>query len=285
MEFYPSFHELLGRGGNSLTLIFLPLFLTMTVLEGLIILYREGTYPWKNAGASVLVTIGHLVTQAAVHGLIFGIIAAFVYKFRLFTIPVSFHHWISLIILFLLVDLGFYVEHRCSHRIRFLWASHSVHHSSDKMQATTAFRLSWTPILSGIFLFYLPIVWIGYDPVWVYGMVSLSLSYQFFVHTELVPHIRWLEWIINTPSAHRVHHASNPEYLDKNYGGVLLIWDHLFGSYQAERPDLEIRYGLVHPRSSDNPFVVAYEDFWQMIKETFGAGSVGKALARMFGPP
>jgi sterol desaturase/sphingolipid hydroxylase (fatty acid hydroxylase superfamily) len=185
----------------------------------------------------------------------------------------------------LLVDLGFYVEHRCSHRIRFLWASHSVHHSSDKMQATTAFRLSWTPILSGVFLFYLPIVWIGYDPVWVYGMVSLSLSYQFFVHTELVPHIRWLEWIINTPSAHRVHHASNPEYLDKNYGGVLLIWDHLFGSYQAERPDLEIRYGLVHPRSSDNPFVVAYEDFWQMIKDVFGAGSVGKALARMLGPP
>jgi sterol desaturase/sphingolipid hydroxylase (fatty acid hydroxylase superfamily) len=111
-------------------------------------------------------------------------------------------------------------------------------------------------------------------------MVSLSLSYQFFVHTELVPHIHWLEWIINTPSAHRVHHASNPEYLDKNYGGVLLIWDHLFGSYQAERPDLEIRYGLVHPRSSDNPFVVAYEDFWQMIKDVFGAGSVGKALAR-----
>ena len=116
-------------------------------------------------------------------------------------------------------------------------------------------------------------------------MVSLSLRYQFFVYTELVPHIRWLEWIINTPSAHRVHHASNPEYLDKNYGGVLLIWDHLFGSYQAERPEIEIRYGLVHPRSSDNPFVVAYEDFWQMIKEAFGTGRVGKALARMWGPP
>src|SRR4029077_10970283 len=130
-----------------------------------------------------------------------------------------------------------------------------------------------------------PIVWIGYDPVWVYGMVSVSLTYQFFVHTELVPHIAWLEWFVNTPSAHRVHHASNPEYLDKNYGGVLLIWDHLFGSYQSERPDLEIRYGLVHPRSSDNPFVVAYEDFWQMIKDVFGAGSVGKALARMLGPP
>jgi len=210
MEFYLSFHELLGRGGNSLAIVFLPLFLVMTVLEGLIILYRRGDYPWKNAGVSLLVTVGHFITQAAVHGLIFGIIAAFVYKYRLTTIPVSFHNWISLIVLFLLVDLGFYVEHRCSHRIRFLWASHSVHHSSDKMQATTAFRLAWTPILSGVFLFYLPIVWIGYDPVWVYGVVSLSLSYQFFVHTELVPHIRWLEWIINTPSAHRVHHATTP---------------------------------------------------------------------------
>jgi sterol desaturase/sphingolipid hydroxylase (fatty acid hydroxylase superfamily) len=75
-------------------------------------------------------------------------------------------------------------------------------------------------------------------------MVSVSLTYQFFVHTELVPRIGWLEWIVNTPSAHRVHHASNPEYLDKNYGGVLLIWDHLFGSYRAERPDIPIRYGL-----------------------------------------
>jgi sterol desaturase/sphingolipid hydroxylase (fatty acid hydroxylase superfamily) len=286
MEFYLSFEQLLGRGANGVALIFLPLFLVMTVLEGLIVLYREGTYPWKNAGVSVLMTVGHFVTQAVTHGLIFGVIAAFIYKIRLTTIPVSFHHWFSLIVLFLLVDLGFYVEHRCSHRIRFLWASHSVHHSSEKMQATTAFRLSWTPILSGVFLFYLPIVWIGYDPVWVYGTVSLSLSYQFFVHTELVPRVGWLEWIINTPSAHRVHHASNPEYIDKNYGGVLLIWDHLFGSYQAERPDIEIRYGLAHPRSApDNPFVIAYEDLWLTLKEAFSAGSVRGALARMWGPP
>ncbi len=286
MEFYLSFQQLLGRGGNSLALVFLPLFLIMTVLEGLIILYRQGSYPWKNAGVSLLVTVGHFITQAAVHGLIFGVIAAFVYKIRLTSIPVSFHNWFSLIVLFLLVDLGFYVEHRCSHRIRFLWASHSVHHSSDKMQATTAFRLAWTPILSGVFLFYLPIVWIGYDPVWVYGTVSLSLSYQVFVHTELAPHVRWLEWLINTPSAHRVHHASNAEYLDKNYGGVLLIWDHLFGSYQPERPDIEIRYGLVHPRSApNNPFVIAYADFWQMLKDVFAAGSVANAFARILGPP
>ena len=286
MEFYLSFDELLGKSASPVILVFLPFFLIMTVLEALLILRRRGTYPWKNAGVSVVMTIGHFITQAATHGLIFGIIAAFVYEIRLTTIPVSFNNWLSLIVLFVLVDLGFYVEHRCSHRIRLLWASHSVHHSSEVMQATTAFRLSWTPVLSGIFVFYLPIVWIGYDPRWVYGMVSVSLTYQFFVHTELVPRVSWLEWVINTPSAHRVHHASNPEYIDRNYGGILLIWDHLFSSYQAEQPDIPIRYGLIHARSEpNNPFVIAYEELWLTLKAVLGAGSVRTGLARLFGPP
>jgi sterol desaturase/sphingolipid hydroxylase (fatty acid hydroxylase superfamily) len=286
MEFYLSFQELLGRTSGPVILLVLPMFLLMTVLEGALILRRQGTYPWKNAGVSVCMTVGHFLTQAAAHGLIFTVIAAAVYRIRLATIPVSFHHGLNLIALFLLVDLGFYVEHRCSHRIRLLWASHSVHHSSEKMLATTAFRLSWTPILSGVFLFYLPIVWIGYDPFWVYGMVSVSLSYQFFVHTELVPRIGWLEWLINTPSAHRVHHASNPQYIDRNYGGVLLIWDHLFASYQAELPDIPIRYGLAHPRSSpDNPFVIAYEELWLTLKSVLRPGSARQRLLRLCGPP
>jgi sterol desaturase/sphingolipid hydroxylase (fatty acid hydroxylase superfamily) len=230
--------------------------------------------------------IGHFLTQAATHGLIFGIIAASVYEIRLTTIPTGVQHWPSLIVLFVLVDLAFYVEHRSSHRIRFLWASHSVHHSSEKMLVTTAYRLTWTPTLSGVFAFYLPIVWIGYNPAWVYGMASGSLAYQFFVHTELVPRVGWLEWVINTPSAHRVHHASNPEYLDKNYGGVLLIWDHLFGSYQAERPDIPIRYGLAHPRSApNNPFVIACEDIWLTLKATLRPGPTRERLARVLGPP
>jgi sterol desaturase/sphingolipid hydroxylase (fatty acid hydroxylase superfamily) len=230
--------------------------------------------------------VGHFITQIATHGVVFGIIAMSVYEIRLTTIPISFRHWPSIIALFLLADLAFYVEHRCSHRIGLLWASHSVHHSSEKMLVTTAFRLSWTPILSGVFLFYLPIVWIGYDPAWVYGMVSASLTYQFFVHTELVPRVGWLEWVVNTPSAHRVHHASNAEYLDKNYGGVLLVWDHLFGTYQAERPDIPIRYGLLHPRSApNNPLVIAYEGLWLMLKAALGAGSMRERVARLWGPP
>jgi sterol desaturase/sphingolipid hydroxylase (fatty acid hydroxylase superfamily) len=286
MEAYPSFTDLLSRAPNPTIAIFFPVFLATTLLEMAVILLRKKRYPWRNAGVSVLMAVGHFITQAAAHGVIFGIIAAFVYQVRLTTIPVSFDRWSTLIVLFVLTDLAFYIEHRCSHRVRFLWASHSVHHSSERMLATTAYRLSWTPILSGVFVFYLPIIWIGFDPVWVYGMVSASLAYQFFVHTELVPRIGWLEWVINTPSAHRVHHASNPEYIDKNYGGMLLSWDHLFGTYQAERSDIPIRYGLVHGRSApNNPFVVAYEEFWLTLNRLVRAGGFRARWACLWGPP
>ena len=154
------------------------------------------------------------------------------------------------------------------------------------MVSSAAFRLSWTPILSGVFLFYLPIVWFGFDPVWVFGMASASLTYQFFVHTELVPRIGWLEWVVNTPSAHRVHHASNPEYIDKNFGGVLMVWDHLLGTYQAERRDVAIRYGLSHPRSAPaNPFVIAYGGLADLLRGVVRAGSWRERLTLVFGPP
>jgi sterol desaturase/sphingolipid hydroxylase (fatty acid hydroxylase superfamily) len=286
MEFYLSFADLFERLPNKIAVTFIPVFLFTILVEAVVIQARHGDYSWKNTGISTLVAVGHLLTQAAAHGIIFGVIAAAVYQIRLTTIPVSWANWPSLIVLFLLTDLAFYVEHRCSHRIRLLWASHSVHHSTERMVVSAAFRLSWTPILSGVFLFYLPIVWIGYDPVWVFGMVSASLTYQFFIHTELIKRIGWLDWVINTPSAHRVHHASNPEYIDKNFGGVLMIWDHLFGTYQAELPKIKIRYGLSHPRSSPtNPFVIAYEDFWRLLKEIAGGRGWHAWLRSVLGPP
>jgi hypothetical protein len=166
MEFYLSFADLFEKLPNKIGAIFIPVFLVTILVEALFIQARHGSYPWKNTGISALVAVGHLVTQAAAHGVIFGFIVAAVYEVRLTTIPVSWGNWPSLIALFLLTDLAFYVEHRCSHRIRLLWASHSVHHSTERMVVSAAFRLSWTPILSGVFLFYLPIVWIGFDPVW-----------------------------------------------------------------------------------------------------------------------
>jgi sterol desaturase/sphingolipid hydroxylase (fatty acid hydroxylase superfamily) len=264
----------------------LPLIVLAIVAEMLAVQARGGRYPWKGSLVSVGVATGHVISQALVQGLILGVIAAGVYHWRLFTIPVSWDNWPALVALFLLADLAFYVEHRCAHRVRFLWASHCVHHSVERMVFTAAFRLAWTPILSGVFLFYLPLVWIGFAPEWVFGMASASLTYQIFVHTELMPRIGWLEWVLNTPSAHRVHHASNAAYIDKNFGGVLLVWDHLFGTYQAERPDIDIVYGLVHQRSKPaNPFVIAYEELWQLIKDAVRARGWTQRLGYLFRPP
>src|SRR5580692_12276123 len=127
MEFYLSFSDILSKFPNPMLLVFFPIFIFTILAEALVIRARQGSYSWKNTGVSTLVAVGHIVTQAAVHGLIFGVIAAAVYQVRLTTIPVSFQNWPSLVALFVLTDLAFYVEHRCSHRIRLMWASHSVH--------------------------------------------------------------------------------------------------------------------------------------------------------------
>lgn len=288
MEFYTSFDQLAHHLSRAPLFMVLPVFLLAILAEALAMILRGRSYPVKHTGVSLMIWAGHLVTQAAAQGIVYTTLALAVYELRPTTIPVAldWQHWPALVALFLLTDLAFYVEHRCSHRIRLMWASHSVHHSIEEMVFSAAFRLSWTPLLSGVFLFYLPIIWIGFDPKFVFGFVSAGLLYQFFVHTELVPRVGWLEWIINTPSAHRVHHASNPEYLDKNFGGVLLIWDRLFGTYQAELPGVKIVYGLVHPRSRPlNPFVVAYGEFWSILKDLFRARTWRERMGFLWAPP
>jgi sterol desaturase/sphingolipid hydroxylase (fatty acid hydroxylase superfamily) len=272
VEFNLSFAQiahLFTAHGNAATIAVLPL-IVLAILSEIVVLQARGQgYPWKNSLTSASIATGHLIAQALTNGLIIGVFAAAAYRWRLFTVPISWQNWPLILALFLLADLAFYFEHRCSHRIRFMWASHSVHHSVDRMVFTAAFRLAWTPLVSGVFVFYLPLVWLGFPAEWVFGMSSASLTYQIFVHTELVPRIGWLESIFNTPSAHRVHHASNAEYLDKNFGAVLLIWDHIFGTYQPERSDIKTIFGLTHPRSNNNPFVLAYEEFWDMFKDAF----------------
>lgn len=288
MEFYVSFAQLAHLIPHTPLGLFLPVFAFAILAEGIALHLRGRTYPVKHTGVSLLVWAGHLVTQAASHGLIYTALALAVYQFRLTTIPIAMDwaHWPQIVALFLLTDLAFYCEHRASHRVRLLWASHSVHHTIQEMVLSAAFRLSWTPLLSGVFLFYLPIIWLGFDPKYVFGFVSAGLLYQFFVHTTLVPRIPGVEWIINTPSAHRVHHASNDVYIDKNFGGVLLVWDRLFGTYEAERPDIEIVYGLVHNRSRPtNPFVIAYEEFWMILKDLWRARSWRERLGFLWAPP
>jgi sterol desaturase/sphingolipid hydroxylase (fatty acid hydroxylase superfamily) len=142
------------------------------------------------------------------------------------------------------VDFFYYWYHRASHRVNLFWATHAVHHQSERYNLSVALRQSW---FSGFFswIFYLPLALAGVPYLVYIGNAALSLLYQYLIHTESISSLGPLEWILNTPSHHRVHHGRNPEYVDKNYGATLILWDRLFGTFEAERE--RPAYGVIHP--------------------------------------
>ena len=193
--------------------------------------------------------------------------------------------WIAL---FLADDFSYYWFHRISHSSRYFWASHVVHHSSMKYNLGTALRQTWTGSLSGAFVFWIWLPLIGFSPVAVMTMQAISLLYQFWIHTELINKLPApIEFIFNTPSHHRVHHGSNLAYLDKNHAGVLIIWDRLFGTFQAElhRPT----YGLTSNLNTHNPVRIAFHE-WASIGQDIRRAyretrSIRTTLGYVIGPP
>lgn len=176
-------------------------------------------------------------------------IYAFVYEhFALFQLPDS---YLVLIIAFVFYDFCYYWNHRLGHEMNLLWAAHVVHHSSEEYNLTTALRQTGGSLFSWIF--YLPMAILGFDPILVVSVGALNLIYQFWVHTRHLPKLGWFEWVFVSPSNHRVHHAQNPVYLDRNYGGVLIIWDRLFASFQAELEQEKPVFGVRKPLASWNP--------------------------------
>lgn len=240
-------------------------------------------YPWRDAAASLGVAVGHklagLANAAALAGLF-----ALVWEHRLFTVPLR--NWWGPVGLFLAVELAYYGFHRSSHRVRWLWATHGVHHSPTDLNFSAAYRLGWTSLISGAWLFWLPLVALGFHPAAVFGMLGLNLLYQFWLHTELIGRLpRWFEWAFNTPSHHRVHHATNEAYLDRNYGGVLIVFDRLFGSFVGERSDEPCRYGVPGRSASRNPVVIAFAEWAALARDLARAPTWrGRAVAA-FGPP
>ncbi|AMO57289.1 sterol desaturase family protein [Endozoicomonas montiporae] len=172
---------------------------------------------------------------------------------------------------FVFYDLCYYWTHRMGHEVNILWAAHAVHHQSEEYNLTTALRQTSSGFLFG-WLFYIPMAVVGIPPVVYLTIGLISLLYQFWVHTRHVPKLGWLEWIFITPSNHRVHHAKNRRYLDKNYGGVFILWDRLFGTFEEEDEQYEpIRYGTLKPLRSWNPVwanLHLYSDMWQDCKAT-----------------
>ena len=187
--------------------------------------------------------------------------------------------------LYLLVEFVYYWHHRATHRVRFFWATHSVHHSSHELMLASAVRLGWTGRLGGAVAFFSALVWLGYPAQAVFGVAAAGLFWQFWLHADWLPSLGPLEWVFNTPTHHRVHHASNPEYLDCNYGSSLIVFDRLFGTFVALRPGVEIRYGLVDPVLSHNPIRIAFAGWLALARDVAAARGLRRRLSVMFGPP
>jgi sterol desaturase/sphingolipid hydroxylase (fatty acid hydroxylase superfamily) len=184
--------------------------------------------------------------------------------------------------LFFVEDFVYYWYHRLSHEVRFLWAAHENHHSSRRYNLSTALRQSWTmPFTAPLFYLWLPLL--GFHPAMIATQVAVSLLYQFWLHTELVGRLGPLEWILNTPSHHRVHHGSNVEYLDRNHGGILIVWDRLFGTFEPERAP--VVYGLTKNIDTFSPLRIAFHEWARMLREVARAASAREALGRVLAPP
>jgi len=271
--------ESLGK----LYLVLLPLVLGAALIEGLWLgRTRAEGYDWKEWATS----LGDLLVRRLLAFAPYGLAAPvyfWVYDHRLFTLGVDSVG--GVLLLFVSLEFFYYWFHRASHTVRWLWNSHSVHHSPNRFTLSAAYRLGWLGKFTAANVFFAPMAFLGFEPATVLIALQLNLLYQFWIHADWIPRLGWLEYVLNTPSSHRVHHARNPEYLDANYGGVLIVFDRMFGTYIAERPDVPCRYGLVTPATSRNPIRINFEPWIGMVKDVAGARSLGDAWQYLFGAP
>ena len=268
---------------NAQRLYFLPFVFLAILLESFLYQKRfNKSYPWLDSATSLGVAVGHQITGIINLVLIQGLMASFVWQYRWYTMP---NTWWVYVALFFGLEFCYYWYHRAAHEVYLMWASHSTHHSPNEMTLSAAYRLGWLPFLTFSWLFFLPLVLIGFSPIAVFTMLSINLMYQFWLHTKLIGRLGFLEGIINTPSAHRVHHASNSVYLDKNYGGILMVYDRIFGTYQPEKEDLKIVYGLTHPNYSRNPFVVVFRVWRELLVRIVKTPGLRQKIALLISPP
>ena len=240
-------------------------------------------YDLRDTLANVAMSVGSIFFWGMYSG-IFMTAVWFAYHHRLADIPFS--AW-SFAIAFVLEDLRYYLWHRISHRSRWFWASHVIHHSSQHFNLSTNLRQSWTSQFSGLILMNVPMAFVGFHPSTVALAFTVNLLYQFWIHTETIDKMpRWFEWLLNTPSHHRVHHASNARYLDANYAGVFMIWDRLFGTFVPEQAEEPPRYGIVKNLGTVNPIRIALHEYVGIARDLARPGlTLRQRLGYFFGPP
>ncbi|NLO80531.1 MAG: sterol desaturase family protein [Xanthomonadaceae bacterium] len=282
MEVLATWLEPLNLGPESLFLLAMaPFFLGFIAWEAWYWRNTPAAYSLRdtlnNAFLAASYQLADGIAWAAVIGLFYWL-----YQFRLFEIPLT---WWSLLSLFIAQDFLYYWFHRASHRIRWLWASHVVHHSSERSNLSTAFRQSMTYPISGMWAFWLPLALIGFHPKHVVLVVAINLAYQFFIHTEVVRRLGPLELVLNTPSHHRVHHGRNPEYIDRNFGGVLIVWDKLFGTFTPEDQANPPEYGIQRQIHTNNVLTMIFHEWRDMLRDAARPGPLWLRLKHLWAPP
>jgi sterol desaturase/sphingolipid hydroxylase (fatty acid hydroxylase superfamily) len=264
--------------------VVLPIVLVSGLVEGLWFMRRRAeAYDWKAWWCSLADLAGRRILSLIPLTLTAPWLA-WAWDHRFFTQSLD-SVW-SILLLFVGLEFFYYWYHRISHTSRWFWAVHSVHHSPNQLTLAAAYRLGWFGKLTGTTIFFTPLVLLGFTPEVVLTSLLLNLLYQFWLHADWIPKLGWLEYLFNTPSNHRVHHARNPEYVDANFGGVLIVFDRLFGTYVEERADLPCDYGLVSPAvTSHNPFVVNLAPFVGLVRDLRSARSPREAWMYLFGRP
>jgi sterol desaturase/sphingolipid hydroxylase (fatty acid hydroxylase superfamily) len=240
-------------------------------------------YSWKETLQNVYLTLVNAGLDFILRTAFYVSVLMWSFDHRFFTIENVYLYWF---LLFILEDFAFYIEHRVDHYCRIFWAVHVTHHSSTEFNLTTGFRSS---VLQPVyrFVYFIPIALMGFHPLDIVFMYSITQTYGILVHTQYIDRMpRWFEAIFVSPSHHRVHHASNIRYLDKNMGMCLIIWDKLFGTFQEEVKNDPVVYGLTKPvEKSQNPFVIIFHEWQSIAKDLSKKVSFGTKLKYLFMPP
>ncbi len=244
---------------------------------------HKAKYEAKDTFTSLVMGFGSTIAGALTATFSIGLAYWVWENFRIFDMGAA--AWVF-VLAFVLDDLAYYWIHRMGHRMRWMWAAHVIHHSSQHYNLSTALRQTWTGAFTPGILFKMPIFLLGIEPAIVLFAAGLNLVYQFWIHTEAIDKMpRWFEYLFNTPSHHRVHHANNPRYLDANYAGVLMVWDRMFGSFIPEEKTEACRYGLVTDLGTFNPLRVATHEWVGIFKDIWSAKNWKDRILFLLAPP
>ena len=218
-----------------------------------IVLARLRSYDWRASAVSLFDLFARVAVQIFLPLSIAAPLITLAYRNRIGQVALD--GPTALLALFIGQEFCYYWFHRAAHRVRWFWCNHAVHHSANELNLSAAYRIGILSRATGSSVFYVPLIWLGFEPRIVFEVLSLNLLYQFWIHATWIPRLGWLEYVLNTPSAHRVHHAANLEYLDANYGGVLIVFDRLFGTYRrrARRRAVPLRSGRADGRLQPAP--------------------------------